>query len=175
MVADRPRDFSLPLLARIPYRELQKLKIGSGFFAGADSQVAEVAFRRPLGRTFEISTEGGFSYDRGLQSSNFGAVGATSYKDGFIGTVLRKHLGRTWDAIAAYRFSELQFNAPVTLGGERAERTSARWVRLPSNGIREQFDSNNFGPRPAARLVERVWLMHAKCQWTIIWQWHDAA
>ncbi len=101
--------------------------LGSGFFAGADSQVAEVAFRRPLGRTFEISTEGGFSYNTRLQSSNFGAVGATSYKDGFIGTVLRKHLGRTWDAIAAYRFSELQFNAPVTLGGEKG-RTNQRQV-----------------------------------------------
>jgi hypothetical protein len=52
-----------------------------------------------------------------LQPSDFGATGATEYNEGFGGLVVRKHIGRTWDALAAYRFSIINFNNDVTLGG----------------------------------------------------------
>jgi hypothetical protein len=92
---------------------------GSGFFAGADSQVAQFSFRRPLGRTYELSLETGFSHNKRLQPAGLLGVGASSYNHGAAGLVLRKHIGRTWDALAAYRFSEVQFDAPVAVGGTR--------------------------------------------------------
>jgi hypothetical protein len=90
---------------------------GSGFFAGADTQVAQFSFRRPLGRTYQLSVEIGYSHDKRLQPPGLSGVGASSYNHVGAGLVLRKNIGRTWDAIAAYRFNELQFSSPVTLGG----------------------------------------------------------
>jgi hypothetical protein len=90
---------------------------GSGFFAGADSQIAEMTARRPLGRTYELLIEGGYSRNKRLQPSSFGATGASEYNEGFGGVVLRKHIGRTWDALAAYRFSIINFNEDVDLTG----------------------------------------------------------
>jgi len=101
---------------------------GSGFFAGAETQVAEVSFRRPIGRTFEFSSVGGFSHNKRLQPTfDFGAAGANSYNEGFFGMILKKHLGRSWDALAAYRFSEVQFNTTVTVAGSTGS-TSQRQV-----------------------------------------------
>jgi hypothetical protein len=90
---------------------------GSGFFAGADTQIAEMTARRPVGRTWELLAECGYSRNKRLQPSDFGATGATEYNEGFGGLVVRKHIGRTWDALAAYRFSIINFNNDVTLGG----------------------------------------------------------
>ena len=40
-------------------------------------------------------------------------VPATSYNEGSVGAVLRKHLGRAYDFFLAYRFSEVSFNTPA--------------------------------------------------------------
>ena len=93
------------------------LSQGSGFFAGADAQIAEFTARRPLGRTYELLVETGYSREKRLQSSNSGASSATLFNQGFGGAVLRKHIGRTWDALAAYRFSVINFDNPVTFEG----------------------------------------------------------
>ena len=97
---------------------------GEGFFAGADTQIAQLTARRPLGRTYELSGEGGYSHNRRLQplptecNPDCQGVGSAKvFNEGFGSLTLRKHLGRTWDAIAAYRFSEAWFDVPVTLGG----------------------------------------------------------
>ena len=39
-------------------------------------------------------------------------MNAASYDEGSAGAVFRKHLGRTYDFFAAYRFSEVAFNVP---------------------------------------------------------------
>jgi hypothetical protein len=93
------------------------LSQGSGFFAGANTQVAEATLRRPFGRTYEFLVEGGYSRNVRLQSSDFGASTASVYNEGFGGMVLRKHLNRTWDAIAALRSSIVAFNNTVTEAG----------------------------------------------------------
>jgi len=97
---------------------------GEGFFAGANTQVAQITAKRPLGRTWELSIETGYSHNKRLQALPIacgtgcqGVGGAKVFNEGFGSVVLRKHLGRTWDAIAAYRFSEAWFDVPVTLGG----------------------------------------------------------
>jgi hypothetical protein len=89
---------------------------GSGFFAGAETQRAQFTLRRPFFRTYDFSAEFGYSHNSRLQP--FGnAVNANSYNEGSMGLVLRKHLGRTWDAIFAYHFAEVGFDTPVTLAG----------------------------------------------------------
>jgi len=90
---------------------------GSGFFAGADTQAARLGFTRTLGRTWDVYGDLGYSHNKKLQPANFGAVNASSYDEGSAGAVFRKHLGRSYDFFAAYRFSEVAFNVPVFLSG----------------------------------------------------------
>jgi len=93
------------------------LSQGSGFFAGADAQIAEFTARRPLGRTYEMLIEAGYSREKRLQSSSEGASGASLFNQGFGGAVVRKHINRTWDALVAYRFSVINFNNTVDIEG----------------------------------------------------------
>jgi hypothetical protein len=90
---------------------------GSGFFLGADTQDARLGFTRTLGRTWDVYGDLGYSHNTRLQPANFGAVNANSYDAGSAGAVFRKHLGRSYDFFAAYRFSEVAFNVPVFLSG----------------------------------------------------------
>jgi hypothetical protein len=93
------------------------ISTGSGLFAGADSQAARLAYKRPLGRTWDFYGDLGYSNNKRLQNLLFGGVNATSYNEGSASAVFRKHLGRTYDFFAAYRFSELSFNVPVCVVG----------------------------------------------------------
>ena len=97
---------------------------GGGFFAGSERQVAEVTLRRPLGRTYEVSAEAGYAHNHRLQAAvipGAGVGGAKVYNEGYAGAILRKHLGRAFDAIAGYRFAEVAFDVPVTLGGTKGK------------------------------------------------------
>ena len=91
---------------------------GSGFFAGANTQVARLGYRRSLGRTWDVFSDLSYSHNTKLQ--NFPGVpptSASSYDHGSAGAVLRKHLGRSYDFFAAYRFTELAFNNPFQING----------------------------------------------------------
>lgn len=90
---------------------------GSGFFAGADTQVARLGLRRPLGRTYEVVTELGFTHDKRLQSLGGQGIPGSSLDRGTVAAVLRKHIGRTYDLFAAYRFSEVDFSDVQLLDG----------------------------------------------------------
>ncbi len=90
---------------------------GSGFFAGANTQTARLLYTRPLGRTWDLYGDLAYSHNTKIQDSAFGVQGAGSYDEGSAGAILRKHMGRTYDFFAVYRFSELGFNNPVTLLG----------------------------------------------------------
>ena len=100
---------------------------GSGFFAGAESQVAALSVMRPLGRTWEFRGDLGYSYHKRLQKFfGFGTTGQ-HYSDGFIGAVLRKNLGRSFDVFTAYHFSELAFdNSFCGANGGSCSRISNR-------------------------------------------------
>ncbi len=84
---------------------------GSGFFAGADTQAARLGYKRPLGRTWDVFADLGYSHNHRLQP--LGGVDAASYDEGSAGAVVRKHLGRDYDFFVAYRFSEVAFNVPT--------------------------------------------------------------
>ena len=90
---------------------------GSGFFAGADTQAARLAYTRPVGRTWTLYADLGYSHNKKLQNAPFGAQNASSYDEGSAGAVLRKHLGRSYDVFGSYRFSEVDFNVPPGLIG----------------------------------------------------------
>ena len=87
---------------------------GSGFFAGADTQRAHVNLRRPLGRSYDFLLDAGYSNNKRLQAA--GGVSANSYNETAAGVVVRRHLGRTFDAIVAYHFAEVWFNVPTKVG-----------------------------------------------------------
>jgi hypothetical protein len=93
------------------------LSQGSGLFAGADAQIAELTARRPLWRTYELLIECGYSRENRLAAAAEGLSSASVFNQGFGGAVIRKHIGRNWDALAAYRFSVINFNSEVTVDG----------------------------------------------------------
>jgi len=103
------------------------LSQGSGFFAGASAQIVEFTARRPLGRTYELLLETGYSREKRLQSSESGASGASLFNQGFGGAVLRKHIGRSWDALAAYRFSVINFDNTIDFEGSTG-KTNHRMI-----------------------------------------------
>ena len=81
---------------------------GSGFFAGANTQAARSGIRArwdALGMFY-----GDLGYSHNTETPECGVWGcvnaASSYNEGSAGAVLRKHLGRTYDFFAAYRFGE---------------------------------------------------------------------
>jgi hypothetical protein len=90
---------------------------GSGFFAGAETQAAQLAYTRPLGRTWTVYADLGYSNNKRLQASLFGAQNASSYNEGSAGAVFRKHLGRSYDFFGSYHFSEVAFNVPPGFSG----------------------------------------------------------
>jgi len=90
---------------------------GSGFFAGANTQAARLLYTRPLGRTWDFYGDLSYSHNKKLQGVPIGGLNAASYDEGSAGAVFRKHLGRTYEFFAAYRFSEVAFNVPVTFSG----------------------------------------------------------
>jgi hypothetical protein len=100
---------------------------GSGFFLGANTQAARLGYTRPLGRTWEFYGDLGYSHNTKLQPAVIGVTGASSYNEGSAGAVVRRHLGRSYDFFAAYRFSEIAFNNPVEIGGSNG-RISQRHV-----------------------------------------------
>jgi len=86
---------------------------GSGLFLGSNVQAARIGYTRPLGRTMDLYSDAGFSHNTPLQSLPTGlGAHASSYNEGSVGAIVRKHLGRYYDVFVAYRFSELGFNAP---------------------------------------------------------------
>lgn len=90
---------------------------GSGFFAGADTQLVQATMQRPLGRTYDLLADVGFNHNTRLQPLVVAGVGANSYNEVTAGAILRKHLGRSFDLIGAYRFARLQFDVPTQIGG----------------------------------------------------------
>lgn len=86
---------------------------GSGFYAGADSEVARLGVKRSIGRTMDFFGDLGYSHNRRLATLGIG-LGASGnvYDEGFAGAVVRKHFGRAYDFFMAYRFGEIGFDTP---------------------------------------------------------------
>jgi hypothetical protein len=86
---------------------------GSGFFAGANTDVVSGSFNRQAGRNWTLSTNVGYSRNSQLQLSTSGATTATTYHYWYGGTSVRRQLGRYFGAFVSYQYSDIRFNASV--------------------------------------------------------------
>jgi hypothetical protein len=99
---------------------------GSGFFAGAQSNMAQLSLSRPLGRKYTAQANLGFAHNQRLQSSILGVAG-TSYNYGFAGFAVRRQFGYNWGAFLAYQWNDEIFDTcPVP--GTPCNRISVRHV-----------------------------------------------
>ena len=87
---------------------------GSGFFAGAQSNMAQANFSRPLGRRYHAEANLGYSHNQRLQDSLAG-VAANTYNYGFAGFAVRRQFSYNWGAFLAYQWNDQIFDTcPVT-------------------------------------------------------------
>jgi hypothetical protein len=89
---------------------------GSGFFAGAETDLVRINGLRQMGRKWTLDADVGYTHNRRLQTSQLGA-NAHSYNAGFAGMRLNRILSRTLTGYAYYRFNELAFSNSVCFGG----------------------------------------------------------
>jgi len=101
---------------------------GSGFFAGADTQVARLSMTRPLGRTWDFFGDVGYSYHKRLQNLLFIGTAGNNYSDGFVGVAFRKQVGRNYGVFAAGRYSQLAFDNSFCTSGTSCSRISERFI-----------------------------------------------
>ncbi|HEV2729446.1 MAG TPA: hypothetical protein VGV15_05390, partial [Terriglobales bacterium] len=91
---------------------------GSGFFAGSNTEAARLALKHGLSRTLDFYGELGYSHNTRLQPfTGVGGVAGSRFDAGFLGAAVRKHMGRTYDVFAAYRFGEIGFDNAEPLCG----------------------------------------------------------
>jgi len=99
---------------------------GSGFFAGAETDYAELSASRPISRVWSMSADLGYSHnDRelplttqeqitceffGTSSSSCAGVAASTFQYGFAGVALHRNLGRSFHVFASYQFNDLSFD-----------------------------------------------------------------
>lgn len=131
---------------------------GSGFFAGANTQVARLGYRHPLGRTWDLYGGLGYSHNKRLQFADYGvdqSSNASSYNEGSAGAILRKHLGRTYDFFVGYFLSEVGFDTAVTLSGQTGKTRSSRSAASGWNGTPSRLESNNVLAASGGRIGEQ--------------------
>jgi len=99
---------------------------GSGFFAGAESNIARLELERKLGRHYSGNAALGFAHNQRLQSSLLG-VAATSYNYGFAGFALRRQFGYNWGTFLSYQWNDQIFDT-CPIAGTTCNRISVRHV-----------------------------------------------
>jgi hypothetical protein len=92
---------------------------GSGIFAGSQSNIAHLDFRRPLTRVWEIFSDAGYSKNDRLQLAG-SAVNASSFTSGFGGVGLHRQFNRSLRGFVSYQFNVLSFNSGCPLGATTA-------------------------------------------------------
>ena len=100
---------------------------GSGFFAGAVSDVARVSASRPFGRQWTGTVDLGYTHNSRLTPSFFGII-AQSYNYGYAGGSLHRQLGRNFSAFVSYQFNDLAFDSSFCGFSPVCARTTQRHV-----------------------------------------------
>ncbi len=110
---------------------------GSGFFAGAESDIARLSATRQLGRRWTGFTDIGYSHNRRLLVSNCAlgtpsascpGVTANSYQYGFAGLGMRRMITRSLRVFASYQYNYLVFDSSFCQVNVPCSRTSQRHV-----------------------------------------------
>ncbi len=123
------------------------LTTGSGFFAGAETDIAHVVATRPLGRVWTVFTDIGYSRNSrvtplsaeqattcadvkaGQPVPSFCAgVTANVYQYGFAGLGVHRMFGRNFHAFASYQFNEVAFDSSFCGSSGACSRISQRHV-----------------------------------------------
>jgi len=102
---------------------------GSGFFAGAQSDIAQLSATRPISRIWSAFVDVGYSHHVRLQSlaasqlsgcsisgqgnnsSLCAGINANTYAYGFAGGGVHRQIGHDFNAFASYQFNELAFDS----------------------------------------------------------------
>jgi hypothetical protein len=118
---------------------------GSGFFAGATTDLAQFHAARPLGRVWGVFSDIGYSRNSRVQPltdsqtnvcnqqfANGGpacpGVSANTYQFGFAGFGFHRMFGRTLHGFASYQFNELAFDNSFCGSASACNRISQRHV-----------------------------------------------
>jgi hypothetical protein len=88
---------------------------GSGFFAGAQSQIARVSVGREIARRWQAMVDVGYSHNRRLQDAALG-INATSYNYWFAGVGMRRAFSRNFGIFVSYQFDRQDFNGFTCTG-----------------------------------------------------------
>jgi hypothetical protein len=115
---------------------------GSGFFAGAQSNIGRLSVTRPLGRVWSGFADLGYSRNSRVQpstaeqqvlcalsSTQCPGVIANTYSYGFAGLGVHRMIGRNFHAFASYQFNYLTFdNSFCGVGFPACNRISERHI-----------------------------------------------
>jgi len=89
---------------------------GSGLFAGAETNIAQLDAARPLTRVWDMIADLGYAKNTQLQLPG-AAVSATSFSYGYAGVAFHRQFGRNLRGFVSYQFNELGFNTACPLSG----------------------------------------------------------
>ncbi|MGA7220337.1 MAG: hypothetical protein WBX38_18620 [Candidatus Sulfotelmatobacter sp.] len=96
---------------------LHYLTSGSGFFAGAESDIARVSVTRPLSRVWSMYSDIGYSRNSrelpvncAAGSTNCPGLAGNIYQYDFAGIGVHRMLGRNFHAFASYQFNYLSLD-----------------------------------------------------------------
>jgi hypothetical protein len=116
------------------------LTTGSGFFAGAESDIVRLTASHPLTRVWTLDADIGYSRNSRVLSvtcpegQTCPGVNADIYTYGFAGLSAHRMFGRNFRLYASYQFNGLEFDEsycqPLTAGqvGGPCNRTSQRHI-----------------------------------------------
>jgi len=101
----------------LDFRYEHFISSGSGFFAGAESDIATLSASRPLNRIWSITSDIGYSHNDRVTpitcsstAPNCPGVSANTYQYGFVGLSVHRMFGRDFHAFASYQFNDLAFD-----------------------------------------------------------------
>jgi len=90
---------------------------GSGFFLGAESDIARLSAARPLSRRWEGTVDVGYSHSKSLISGTaIAGLNASGFDRLFAGADIRRQFGRYWTGYLNYQFNNLMLDG-ATCGG----------------------------------------------------------
>ncbi len=100
---------------------------GSGFFAGAETDLARLRVERPLSRVWSSFADLGYTRNSRAQPDAVG-VNANVYSLGFAGVGLHRAFGRSFHGFISYQIDELSFDKSLCGTSTSCNRISNRQV-----------------------------------------------
>jgi hypothetical protein len=100
---------------------------GSGFFAGAESDIVRATIGRPLWRRYQARADLGYTHNKRLQAASLG-VNANSFDYVFAGFAVHRQFGYNWGAFLAYQWNDQILDSSVCTPGVPCNRIAVRHV-----------------------------------------------